>query len=109
MTGFLGFVYRFVLFVLATYNAIVTIGFLDKATNEKHSDSLVPFAVGAILSIFFYFMLLRSRKRAKQFKQKHNIANEDRASVEQEDSDDDVSYSQPESQRNFDPKNGTYY
>ncbi|NGY88811.1 hypothetical protein F6Y05_38165 [Bacillus megaterium] len=100
MTGFLGFVYRFILFIFATFNGIVTLGHLHKATIGGSKEHFIPFAVGALFSIVFYYMFYRSRKRVKQFKQRHNIASEGTAPVK-EDVDDDVSYSRTQQSKEF--------
>ena len=109
MLGFLGFAYRAGLLIYGTFFcAIPAIVPLRKMIFEQDYKQIIPFLVGAGLASIAYFMFFRSLKRAKQFKQRHEIANEDSSFVEQEDSDDDVSYSQPSNQKNFDPKGGAF-
>jgi hypothetical protein len=105
----LGFLYRAGLLIFGTFFCALPAYYpLKKVVYDHEWIQLVPFFVGVIMAFGAYFAYFRSRKRLKEYKQRHNIANEGSSFVEQEDSDDDVNYSQPSKQEGFKPEGGAF-
>ncbi|MFB8424770.1 hypothetical protein ACFC4S_22410 [Priestia megaterium] len=105
MLGITGAIYRLFWFIFATFFcAIPTINALIKAVYGQHKEHYISAGVGAVMAAGAHFMFFRSLKRVRQYKQRHNIDSEDTEFVKQE----EVSYSEPSNQKNFDPKGGAF-
>ncbi|MGF9891050.1 hypothetical protein ABEX78_20550 [Priestia megaterium] len=105
----LGTLYRAGLLIFGTvYCGLFTFEPLKRVVYDHDWDQIWPSLYGVVATTISYFMYFRSRKRLKEYKQRHKIANEDSSFVEQKDSDDDVNYSQPSKQTGFKPEGGGF-